>query len=524
MDTAGIIATIIIVSFLGAMMSIGYFIADRRYKKRLSSLNDLKQQHSIWTEKLKNSQDELWAITQRIDKSSANANVKIAEINNQLSEKENITNTTLAQLEQVKNTADKKINELNQAIERKQQEFSALNSQTLDLQKMQNERKQIEMAYALLPEKQTEILNAQIQLDKLQSEISLYSDIESYIDYGIYPLPKYGEVTSGAYNEKLKVIRQNQKEMLKNNRAYTFPKDIEITGDETYDNLLAKNQGKLLITAFNSECDYLISKINSKNYEASLTKIEKLAEQLEKNLLSLEIGISLSYIELKMKECQTYYQYICQKEMEAEEQREIRNQIREEVVAQREMEKAIREAEKEEQLLEQAIETARRQLESATQEQKQKYEQKISELSQRLADAEAKQARALSMAQQTKHGHVYIISNIGSFGENVYKIGMTRRLEPLDRIYELSNASVPFGFDVHAMIASENAPALEKELHEYFADYAVNKVNSRKEFFEVDIEEIRNYLDNKGIQVHWTMVAEATQYRQSISLNEEVVH
>ena len=125
------------------------------------------------------------------------------------------------------------------------------------------------------------------------------------------------------------------------------------------------------------------------------------------------------------------------------------------------------------------------------------------------------------MAQQTKRGHVYIISNIGSFGEDIYKIGMTRRLEPLDRVKELSSASVPFVFDVHAMIYSEDAPALEKELHSYFDLASMNKVNSRKEFFEITLQEIRDYVEEAGLEAHWTMAADATEYRQSLSILEQ---
>ena len=127
------------------------------------------------------------------------------------------------------------------------------------------------------------------------------------------------------------------------------------------------------------------------------------------------------------------------------------------------------------------------------------------------------------MAQQTKAGHVYIISNQGSFGDNVYKIGMTRRLEPLDRIHELSSASVPFPFDVHALIWSEDAPALETLLHKKFALSQVNKVNFRKEFFRLPLSEIRAELEKSGLNVKWTISAEASEYRESLAI-EKAIH
>ncbi|MBQ4470378.1 MAG: DUF4041 domain-containing protein [Synergistaceae bacterium] len=156
-------------------------------------------------------------------------------------------------------------------------------------------------------------------------------------------------------------------------------------------------------------------------------------------------------------------------------------------------------------------------------EQREAYEAQIAELERKYHEAEERNKRALSMAQQTKAGHVYIISNQGSFGDNVYKIGMTRRLEPLDRIHELSSASVPFPFDVHALIWSEDAPALETLLHKKFALSRVNKVNFRKEFFRLPLSEIRAELEKSGLNVKWTISAEASEYRESLAI-EKAIH
>jgi hypothetical protein len=126
------------------------------------------------------------------------------------------------------------------------------------------------------------------------------------------------------------------------------------------------------------------------------------------------------------------------------------------------------------------------------------------------------------MAQQTKKGHVYIISNIGSFGENVYKIGLTRRLEPLDRVRELGDSSVPFEFDVHALILSDDAPTLENKLHKHFLLMQVNKVNYRKEFFRTDIQHIKEELDKFNLQVNWTMTAAAREYKETIAIEKAI--
>jgi DNA repair exonuclease SbcCD ATPase subunit len=207
---------------------------------------------------------------------------------------------------------------------------------------------------------------------------------------------------------------------------------------------------------------------------------------------------------------------------EREEQRRLKEQIREEEKAKREYEREMRENARDQEVLRAAMEKAQREIEQATTEQKAKYEQQLQELSERLKEAEAQNQRVLSMAQQTKKGNVYIISNVGSFGEEVYKIGLTRRLDPLDRIRELGDSSVPFEFDVHAMIMSDNAPALETQLHKHFALLQMNKVNYRKEFFRVDLKHIREEVEKLGILANWTMTAEAREYRETIAVENAI--
>ena len=206
---------------------------------------------------------------------------------------------------------------------------------------------------------------------------------------------------------------------------------------------------------------------------------------------------------------------------EREEQRHIKEQAREEAQAAKERERALRDAVKEEETLRKGIEMGREQLEHATGEQKALYEQRLQEMVDKLNQAGERKKRAMSMAQQTKQGHVYILSNYGSLGADVYKIGLTRRWDPLDRVSELGGASVPFGFDVHAMILSENAPALEHQLHKHFMLNQVNKVNHRKEFFRAPLKTIREEVEKFGLTgVKWTMTAEAKEYRESLATDK----
>lgn len=276
-----------------------------------------------------------------------------------------------------------------------------------------------------------------------------------------------------------------------------------------------------VLDAFNGKVDTILSLIKKENYGTLEQKIKDAYSLV--NLLGRPFRnarITDEYLNSRLAELKWGVAVYAIKMREKEEQRIIKERMREEERARKEYEKAMRDAEKQESAIRKAIEKATIQLSKANEEQRIKYEMHLQELEAQLLEAEAKSQRAVSMAQQTKSGHVYIISNIGSFGENIFKIGMTRRLEPLDRIRELGDASVPFPFDVHAMIYSEDAPALENELHKFFAINQVNKVNPRKEFFRLPLNDVKNYIDKKELNVQWTILAEAAQYRETKALEE----
>ncbi len=201
---------------------------------------------------------------------------------------------------------------------------------------------------------------------------------------------------------------------------------------------------------------------------------------------------------------------------EKEYQAEIKRQMREEKQRQDDLEKQQREAEEEEQRLAEQQRVLEEALLAAEGAHKEELERQRLELEQKIQDVHQQYERAKSMAQLTKQGHVYVISNIGSFGENVFKIGMTRRLEPMERVKELSGASVPFDFDVHAMISCDDAPALEKTLHDHLESYRINKVNLRKEFFRVDLAQIINEVERRHGQVEYIADPVALQYLQSL--------
>lgn len=212
------------------------------------------------------------------------------------------------------------------------------------------------------------------------------------------------------------------------------------------------------------------------------------------------------------------YEYEEKIQEEKEEQRRIREQMREEEIAQRELERARAEAEKDEAKYEQLPARARDEAARAEGARQEKMLAQITELQKRLEEAHTNKERAIARAQMTRSGHVYVISNVGAFGEHVFKIGMTRRLDPMDRVRELSDASVPFSFDVHAIIFSEDAPTLESALHRQFTRRRINRVNEKKEFFRVTIHEIAEVVRQQHGDIEFTLAAEAAEYRKTLAL------
>lgn len=200
--------------------------------------------------------------------------------------------------------------------------------------------------------------------------------------------------------------------------------------------------------------------------------------------------------------------------LEREEQARIKKQIREEQALEREIKKEMDRLARERE----AIQAA---LDKALAEAEDEHSAEVELLRARLAEAEEKTERAKSRAQLTRAGHIYVISNIGSFGENVYKIGMTRRLEPKIRVKELGDASVPFPFDVHMMISCDDAPSLENAMHREFHGRRLNRVNRRKEFFRVELDEIRAFVESQYGEVDYVADAEALEYRQSLEMSDE---
>jgi hypothetical protein len=350
-----------------------------------------------------------------------------------------------------------------------------------------------------------------------KAETAARNIVKGYGDEYVIPNQSLLDDLAENYSHKdagkeLKQARSIVKDLIKANQA------ADCSYSEPYRRETAI---RFIVDAYVGKVDTILTQVRHNNYGVLKQKIDDAFSIVNVNGKAFRDAHILDAFHFSRLE-ELRLAVVCSelKMLEQEEQRAIREQIREEEKARKEYEKAIKESEKEERILSKAIEKARLELEEAKLEQRAEFEKELADLQQKLYEAELRNERAISMAQQTKRGHVYVISNIGSFGEDVFKIGMTRRLEPLDRVRELGDASVPFSFDVHAMIFSEDAPALENSLHRAFAIKQLNKVNSRKEFFKVTLLDIKETIESMDIDAHWTLVAEAHEYKESLAIEQ----
>ncbi len=357
--------------------------------------------------------------------------------------------------------------------------------------------------------------------DKLKQELSLLEENIEDISVGLYK-PHYDFKTSYEYKIKLDKIYEQKKQMIQNKQAVASPATPYVDGSKSAGQRLASQYSKLMLRAFNGESDAAILKVEWNNVVRMRERIIKAFEAINKLGKSLLVSITVEYLNLQVEELELTYEYEEKLHQEKEEQRRIQAEMREEERVQIEIEKAKREAEDEELRYQKALDKAKAEVEFAKGKEVQQLNNTISMLEQKLIEAKELKERAVSRAQLTKSGHVYLISNIGSFGENVFKIGMTRRLEPFDRIRELGDASVPFQFDVHAMIYSDNAPELESTLHAHLEEKRINLVNPRKEFFNVLIDEIAQICKEKDLKIELTKLAEAREYRETLALRERI--
>lgn len=346
------------------------------------------------------------------------------------------------------------------------------------------------------------------ELQYLKSSVATYGSHSLLAMTGIYT-PSYSLPDCATYKSAISENREAQKGLVKSFAAVSFYSDADTSAK-------ALGVPTVALRGFNLECDALIGRISVSNYGDILRRIQRAYDLTNKQLAPLAIGISLEYLQLKNKEAQLVFEFNSLKAKESDERRAERDRVALAAKEEAELAAEVTDAG-------QALESSKHKLQAAetqlaiSPEAKALIEQ-IQSLRALVQGNTERKERAQSMAQKTRSGYVYIISNIGSFGEHMFKVGMTRRLNPMGRVNELGDAAVPFTFDVHAFIFSDDAPALETSLHNELREYAVNKVNYKKEFFFTSLEVIVAAVNKHHGPFKFSTEPAALEYRQSLAL------
>lgn len=346
------------------------------------------------------------------------------------------------------------------------------------------------------------------QLKSEESELKTFLDsYNQEVSYKISHFDYLDNLSSSELKNEYAKIKLKEKDQVKKSESLAS-------------NSIEKKKVRQLNRAFNSEADHLISTLTIKNSDTVRTRIVRSYEQLNKLYDTTGFKLSNDALDTKLEKLEIAYRYQIEAMKEKELLKAQKEEIKEQQRAEKELNDAKQKIEKEERQFNNEINRLMKYLSSSNSEiEKELYAEKIRELESKLKELESEKQKVSDLELNTRAGFVYIISNIGSFGENVYKIGMTRRLEPMNRINELSSASVPFPFDVHALIFSEDAPGLENLLHKHFRKEEINKVNHRKEFFKVSLEDIKELITKEyNDTVHFIDTAEAEQYYESINI------
>ena len=403
------------------------------------------------------------------------------------------------------------IDELDSKIKNLSEEYTQKNENLKN--DYSNKNQDLENLYKIkLATLETEYSSLNDKYNTLNNE---YNDLCANVILKHYDLSDYDGLTSEECKNKITLIKMQEKELVKSNDAVIVYSNANKS--------VINNNLKQILRCFNTECDNILMNLSVKNIDNMRGKISKSFESINKIFKVDGLELDKALLELKLEELNLVYTYELKRQQEIEQQKEIKAQIIEEEKVRRELEQEKKKIEKDQTQFTNEINKLMKYLQKTSNDtEKQLYIDKVKELEEKLKELEKAKQTVLERGANAKAGFVYIISNIGSFGEDVYKIGMTRRLEPMDRVKELSSASVPFEFDVHAMIFSDDAPALENRLHQHFKNQSINKVNPRKEFFHVTLDEIEQVVkENFNSTVEFTRIPIAKEYRQSLLLSEQ---
>lgn len=331
-------------------------------------------------------------------------------------------------------------------------------------------------------------------------------------DLGVHQF-KHPAESSTQLSARLQEVRSNYKRMVSQGSAYQVASGFTFNDSISQGNKFLKDMSKLLLRAYNAEAESVVKGASPSNLETSARRLNRCKEQVEKLGSMIDLRISGGYHRLRLEELELSVQHLVKKRMEKELEKERRAEMREQKKVEEQIRKEKEKVEKELSHYQNVLAALE---EKGDVEGVARMKNTLEGIQQRIDDLDYR-------AANVKAGYVYVISNIGAFGEGMVKIGMTRRLDPMDRVRELGDASVPFRFDVHALFFSEDAVGVERQLHELFAKSRVNHVNTRREFFRVSPADVGKALDGLNVEVvDFTTEVEAHEFRQSQAIHERM--
>ncbi|TNC46256.1 DUF4041 domain-containing protein [Rubellimicrobium rubrum] len=349
--------------------------------------------------------------------------------------------------------------------------------------------------------------------DGLLAQVAIFDERLAFAEMGVYE-PHFDFDDSDQYKAAIERVRAQQKQKVSAKNAVVCQIEWTVDGSKAKGKTMSDRAVRLTLRAFNNECEAAIANVRWNNAKAIEKRIETARSQIDAMNASNQVVITHTYFQLKLEELRLTHEYREKQKAEKEERAEMARAAREEAKLQRDLEQA----EAEESRYFKLLAKARKEAEGAVGPKLDAYAAQIEALERDLAEAHAKTERAQAMAEMTKTGYVYVISNVGSFGPDMVKIGLTRRLDPADRIRELGDASVPFLFDTHAVIYSDNAPALERALHVEFAAGRVNAKNLRKEFFRASISDVESAVRRLAPEASFFSDIEAQEYQETLAM------
>jgi hypothetical protein len=307
-------------------------------------------------------------------------------------------------------------------------------------------------------------------------------------------------------------IQAKIKDAVKAGSAVKGATNWTVNGSSRDGSRMVSEFSKLMLRAYNNEAESIVRMMKPYTLESSIARLEKARETISKLGKTMSIRVTDGYHALRLQELELTSDYLAKVAEEKERDREERERLREEEIARREIEREMERLRKEQAHYANTLAALRASGD----------ENAAAEIEAKAAEIEDALDGLTKRAANVRAGHVYVVSNVGAFGEDMVKIGMTRRLDPMDRIHELGGASVPFQYDLHALIFSDDAVGLETQLHHELRDRRVNWVNLRREFFRAHPDEVRELLDRLGVLVmSYVEEPEALEWRQTQTARKE---